>query len=161
MWNIHIPIMGYIHYTETHKHARRQSRTQYKYQHSCCSIWLGGAVSIFEILISVTKMCIIRAPTNVEYLIFFNPISAFRSRTRIFLQDLHQRSRNMYLCFSFMVGRAVISSQGPDILIFFLEYLSIVTDFFQGIAVTSDNSVGARQSSNCTTMGDRFYDKCW
>jgi hypothetical protein len=32
--------------------------------------------------------------------------------------------------------------------------------FPQGIAVTSDNSVGARQPSNCTTVGDRFYGKC-
>jgi hypothetical protein len=32
--------------------------------------------------------------------------------------------------------------------------------FPQGIAATSDNSVGVRQPSNCTTVGDRFYGKC-
>jgi hypothetical protein len=33
--------------------------------------------------------------------------------------------------------------------------------FPQGITVTSENSVGARQPSDCTTVGDHFYGKCW
>jgi hypothetical protein len=47
-----------------------------------------------------------------------------------------------------------------DFRLIFMYVCMYYNGFPQGIAVTSEKSVGARQPSNCITVGDRFYGKC-